>query len=138
MNDISVKKPSYGDGEANPNSTISFQHTPKYKDWCDMAEAIWITACQGGATRWCEYIHTQGDHHIMDGEDIGKNFYVTLHDAESDDRWKGRSMDIIMDGIALLDIDLKAQVVMDFYGILDADFADRVIQLGLFGEEIFA
>ena len=28
--------------------------------------------------------------------------------------------------------------VMDFEGILDADFADRVIQLGLFGEEVFA
>lgn len=138
MNNIPVKKPSYGDGEANPNNTISFRYTPKCQDWCDMAEAIWVTACQGGITYWCDYIHTQGDHSIMDGEDIGRNFYVTLHDAESDDRWKGRSMDIIMDGIALLDLETKVKVVVNFEGILDADFADRVIQLGLFGEEVFA
>ena len=138
MNNIPVKKPSYDDGEANPNNTISFEYTPTYGAWCYMAEAIWITACEGGITYWCEYIHTQGDHSIKDMDDIGKNFFVTLHDAESDDRWKGRSLDIIMDGIALLDPKTKVKVVKDFEGLLDADFADRVIQLGLFGKEIFA
>jgi len=42
-----------------------------------------------------------------------------------------------MDGIALLDPKTKVKVVKDFEGLLDADFADRVIQLGLFGKEIF-
>jgi len=64
MNNIPVKKPSYDDGEANPNNTISFEYTPTYDAWCYMAEAIWITACEGGITYWCEYIHTQGYHSI--------------------------------------------------------------------------
>ena len=124
--------------------TIAVEYSPSRDDWAKIAETIWITALEGGSNHWIDYVHC-GGHVLKYGFDVvDSNFDITIHhgsegwgddDVETE---KVKAFDVIFDGIKLLDADRQRQALTTSeLGQLDAIDCDLIIQLGVFGKEVY-
>jgi len=124
--------------------TIAVEYSPSRDDWAKIAETIWITALEGGSNHWIDYVHC-GGHVLKSGFDVvDSNFDITIHhgsegwgddDVETE---KVKAFDVIFDGIKLLDADRQRQALtVGELGQLDAIDCDLIIQLGVFGKEVY-
>jgi len=117
--------------------TITVEYSPSRDEWIEIAETIWITALEGGCNYWLDYIHT-GGFDLKSGENVvDHNFEVTLHHDE-DEVEKAKAFDVIVDGINLLDPERqRLALTVSELGQLDAIDCDYIIQLGVFGKEVY-
>ena len=117
--------------------TVTIIHAPTREEWADIAGCIWIGALEGGSNHWIEGIHTKGNDLKSGYEIVDKNFEVVIHVEDYEPvRWYRNAFDVILDGITLLDCKRQVQVFEDI-GQLDAYDYDLIIQLGVFGKEVF-
>jgi hypothetical protein len=117
--------------------TVTIIHAPTREEWADIAGCIWIGALEGGSNHWIEGIHTNGNDLKSGYEIVDKNFEVVIHVEDYEPvRWYRNAFDVILDGITLLDGKRQVQVFEDI-GQLDAYDYDLIIQLGVFGKEVF-
>ena len=117
--------------------TVTIIHAPTREEWGDIAGCIWIGALEGGSNHWIEGIHTKGNDLKSGYEIVDKNFEVVIHVEDYEPvRWYRNAFDVILDGITLLDGKRQVQVFEDI-GQLDAYDYDLIIQLGVFGKEVF-
>ena len=117
--------------------TVTIIHAPTREEWADIAGCIWIGALEGGSNHWIEGIHTNGNDLKSGYEIVDKNFEVVIHVEDYEPvRWYRNAFDVILDGITLLDGKRQVQVFEDI-GQLDAYDYDYIIQLGVFGKEVF-
>ena len=124
--------------------TIAVEYSPSRDDWAKIAETIWITALEGGSNHWIDYVHC-GGHVLKSGFDVvDSNFDIVIHhgsegwgddDVETEEV---KAFDVIFDGIKLLDADRQRQALTTSeLGQLDAIDCDLIIQLGVFGKEVY-
>ena len=117
--------------------TVTIIHAPTREEWADIAGCIWIGALEGGSNHWIEGIHTKGNDLKSGYEIVDKNFEVVIHVEDYEPvRWYRNAFDVILDGITLLDGKRQVQVFEDI-GQLDAYDYDLIIQLGVFGKEVY-
>ena len=129
--------------------TIMVEYTPSREEWVEIAEAIWVGALEGGSNHWIAYIHT-GGHDLKTGSDVvDSNFEVVIHeddgfipdgsfDDEETETHRVKAFDVIVDGINLLDPERqRLALTVDELGQLDANDYDYIIQLGVFGKEVY-
>jgi len=129
--------------------TIMVEYTPSREEWAQIAEAIWVGALEGGSNHWIAYIHT-GGHDLKTGSDVvDSNFEVVIHeddgfipdgsfDDEETETHRVKAFDVIVDGINLLDPERqRLALTVDELGQLDANDYDYIIQLGVFGKEVY-
>ena len=100
---------------------------------------VFTTACEGGIDYWAEFSEYRWKH---DGEPDLWTFGATIvEDGESEPVTIGRY--VILAGIrkiltgdhgSLLRDNLVRAIQHDDAGEVDADFADSIVQVGLFGE----
>jgi len=124
--------------------TVTIIHAPTREEWADIAGCIWIGALEGGSNHWIAYIHT-GGHDLKTGSDVvDNNFEIVIHneyesswdDDDETETHRVKAFDVILDGITLLDGKRQVQVFEDI-GQLDAYDYDLIIQLGVFGKEVY-
>ena len=118
---------------------ISVEYSPTKEEWEEIAEAIWIGALEGGSNYWIDYIHTKG-HDLKCGYTVvDNNFEIVIHvDGDDDEVEKVKAFDVIVDGINLLDPERqRLALTVDELGQLDANDYDYIIQLGVFGKEVY-
>lgn len=127
--------------------TITVEYSPSREEWAQIAEAIWVGALEGGSNHWIDYIHT-GGHVLKSGFDVvDSNFNVAIHHGsegwgeplEEDESVEYmKAFDVIVDGINLLDPERQRMALtVDELGQLDANDYDYIIQLGVFGKEVY-
>jgi len=129
--------------------TIMVEYTPSRDEWAQIAEAIWVGALEGGSNHWIAYIHT-GGHVLKSGFDVvDSNFEIVIHeddgfipdgafDDEETETHRVKAFDVIVDGINLLDPERqRLALTVDELGQLDANDYDYIIQLGVFGKEVY-
>ena len=125
--------------------TIMVEYTPSRDEWAQIAEAIWVGALEGGSNHWIAYIHT-GGHDLKTGSDIvDSNFEIVIHEEDEDgtlieelETQRVKAFDVIVDGINLLDPERqRLALTVDELGQLDANDYDYIIQLGVFGKEVY-
>ena len=120
--------------------TIAVEYSPSRDDWAKIAETIWITALEGGSNHWIDYIHC-GGHVLKSGFDVvDSNFDIVIHiDGEEDEiPWHRKAFDVIFEGIKRLDPERQRMALtVDELGQLDSIDCDLIIQLGVFGEEVY-
>ena len=129
--------------------TIMVEYTPSREEWVEIAEAIWVGALEGGSNHWIAYIHT-GGHDLKTGSDIvDSNFEIVIHeddgfipdgafDDEETETHRAKAFDVIVDGINLLDPERqRLALTTSELGQLDANDYDYIIQLGVFGKEVY-
>jgi len=124
--------------------TIMVEYTPSREEWAQIAEAIWVGALEGGSNHWIAYIHT-GGHVLKSGFDVvDSNFEIVIHeddgsfDDEETETHRVKAFDVIVDGINLLDPERqRLALTVDELGQLDANDYDLIIQLGVFGKEVY-
>jgi len=129
--------------------TISVEYSPSREEWVEIAEAIWVGALEGGSNHWIAYIHT-GGHDLKTGSDVvDSNFEIVIHeddgfipdgsfDDEETETHRVKAFDVIVDGINLLDPERqRLALTVDELGQLDANDYDLIIQLGVFGKEVY-
>ena len=120
--------------------TIAVEYSPSRDDWAKIAETIWITALEGGSNHWIDYIHT-GGHVLKSGFDVvDSNFEIVIHiDGEEDEiPFYRKAFDVIFEGINRLDPERQRMALtVDELGQLDANDYDYIIQLGVFGKEVY-
>ena len=122
---------------------ILIQANPCWDQWAELAEAVWVTALEGGSNYWIDRVSYDDKFSIKSGTDLLKNFDVTIQhnaDAWEDDEGdfaKGKSLDIVARGINLLPPDVKMSVMFPETCDIDAAIADAIIQCGLFGSEVY-
>jgi len=117
--------------------TIAVEYSPSRDEWAEIAEAIWVGAREGGSNYWIDYIHVSG-HVLKSGYDVvDSNFDVVIHHNE-DEVEKVKAFDVIVDGINLLDPERqRLALTLSELGQLDANDYDYIIQLGVFGKEVY-
>lgn len=124
--------------------TIMVEYTPSREEWAEICEAIWVGALEGGSNHWIAYIHT-GGHVLKSGFDVvDSNFEIVIHeddgsfDDEETETHRVKAFDVIVDGINLLDPERQRMALtVDELGQLDANDYDYIIQLGVFGKEVY-
>ena len=126
--------------------TITVEYSPSREEWMEIAEAIWVGALEGGSNHWIAYIHT-GGHDLKTGSDIvDSNFEIVIHneyesswdDDDETETHRVKAFDVIVDGINLLDPERqRLALTVDELGQLDANDYDYIIQLGVFGKEVY-
>ena len=132
--------------------TIAVEYSPSRDEWAKIAETIWITALEGGSNHWIDYIHC-GGHVLKSGFDVvDSNFDITIHhgtEGWGDDVVDGinvdevevekvKAFDVIVDGISRLDPERqRLALTVDELGQLDSIDCDLIIQLGVFGKEVY-
>ena len=139
---------------------ILIQANPCWDQWAELAEAVWVTALEGGSNYWIDRVNYDDKFSIKSGTDLLKNFDV--HVQHGADYWDdgevttGKSLDIVARGINSLPPDVKMSVMFPetcdidsllywtrlraplfFAGLIDAEIADQVIQCGLFGSAVY-
>ena len=125
--------------------TIMVEYTPNKEEWEEIAETIWITALEGGSGHWIDYIHTEDEFDLKNGYSVVEyNFDVAIHHGS--DGWgdddvdieRVKAFDVIVDGINLLDPERqRLALTVSELGQLDANDCDYIIQLGVFGKEVY-
>ena len=128
--------------------TIMVEYTPSRDEWAQIAEAIWVGALEGGSNHWIAYINT-GGHVLKSGFDVvDSNFDIVIHEDDCSYYGYGteeecvshrvKAFDVIVDGINLLDPERqRLALTVDELGQLDANDYDYIIQLGVFGKEVY-
>jgi len=136
---------------------ILIQSNPDWDAWADLAEAVWVTALEGGCNYWMDYIHIrhletsapyaklpEGRYwSLKDGGDIIKNFSIAVHHNADD--WpsstsevtEAKSFDVVTCGINSLLPEVKLSIMNPYTCDIDAAIADSIIQCGLFGSEVY-
>ena len=125
--------------------TITVEYSPTKEEWEEIAETIWITALEGGSNHWIDSIHTYGNNLKSSYDVVEFNFDIAIHHGS--DGWgdddeveveKVKAFDVIVDGINLLDPERQRKALtVDELGQLDANDYDYIIQLGVFGKEVY-
>ena len=120
--------------------TIMVEYSPTKEEWEEIAEAIWVGALEGGSNHWIDYIHTGGQFEIcvsmLSSSILISSF--TWHDGVMMRSRKVKAFDVIVDGINLLDPERqRLALTVDELGQLDANDYDYIIQLGVFGKEVY-
>ena len=142
---------------------VLIQANPSWDQWAEIAEAVWVTALEGGCNYWMDYIHIR---HIetsapyaplpsgrywslKDGGDIIKNFSIAVHHgADGHDYWmkgsiensevtEAKSFDVITVGINNLPPEIKLSIMNPYTCDIDAEIADQIVQTGLFGSAVY-
>ena len=125
--------------EKNFLPVIKTEYAPTREEWEAIAEGIWIGALEGGSNHWIDYIDT-GDNDLKDGKQIvEKNFEVIMHVDDGEPkptRWHRNSFDVIVEGLNRLD-PMRQNLAYTDLGQLDANDYDYIIQLGVFGKEVY-
>tara|TARA_R100000231_G_scaffold36621_3_gene32296 strand:+ start:267 stop:683 length:417 start_codon:yes stop_codon:yes gene_type:complete len=122
---------------------ILIQYNPDWDAWADIAEAVWVTALEGGSNYWIDRVDYDSKFSIKSGTDLLKNFEVTVHhnadDWEGDDGevTKGKSLDIVARGINNLSPEMKMLIMNPYTRDIDAEIADQIVQTGLFGSAVY-
>ena len=122
---------------------ILIQSNPDWDAWADIAEAVWVTALEGGSNYWIDRVDYDSKFSIKSGTDLLKNFEVTVHhnadDWEGDDGevTKGKSLDIVARGINNLSPEMKMLIMNPYTRDIDAEIADQIVQTGLFGSAVY-
>jgi len=128
--------------------TIHLVYSPTREQWEEIAETIWVGALEGGSNYWIDDIIIKSSNvSLKKGADVVEwNFHVAI--AHGSDGWGDaleedesveyvRAFDVIVEGIAALD-DRRRGLVFTDIGQLDANDYDLIIQLGVFGEEVYS
>ena len=126
--------------------TITVEYSPTKEEWEEIAEAIWIGALEGGSNHWIDGIHTEDEFDLKNGYSVVEyNFDIAIHhgsegwgDDDEVEVEKVKAFDVIVDGINLLDPERqRLALTVDELGQLDAIDYDYIIQLGVFGKEVY-
>jgi len=130
--------------------SITVSYNPSDRWWQHMLESLWVTILEGGSNYWVDKIDYDKPEwadatHLKNGAHLAENFEVTIyHGGEYGDfdgekrEWKFhytnrvKTFDVIYDGIKLLSDDVKMIIMNN--GDWDANDADQIFQLGVFGE----
>ncbi len=117
--------------------TIMVEYTPTKEEWEEIVGAIWVGALEGGSNHWIDYIHTDGNNLKSSYDVVEFNFDIVIH-HDDDEVEKVKAFDVIVDGINLLDPERqRLALTVDELGQLDANDYDLIIQLGVFGKEVY-
>ena len=123
--------------------TIAVEYSLSRDEWAEICEAIWVGALEGGSNHWINYILT-GGHVLKSGFDVvDSNFEIVIHEDdggfdEETETHRVKAFDVIVDGIKLLDpTRQRLALTVDELGQLDANDYDYIIQLGVFGKEVY-
>ena len=132
---------------------ITITYKPSDRWWKNTLENLWVTVLEGGSNYWVDDIryNTPDDimfkedrAHLKSGAHLAENFEVTIYhngeygDFDGEKREftsevaKVKTFDVIHKGISLLSDDVKVAIMND--GDWDANDADHIFQLGVFGE----
>ena len=131
----------------NRDITINYSKSDLW--WKTTLEDLWVTILEGGSNYWVDKIDYDKPEwadatHLKNGAYLAENFEVTIYhngeygDFDGEKREftsevaKVKTFDVIYDGIRLLD-DVRQVVIMN-NGDWDANDADHIFQLGVFGE----
>ena len=124
--------------------SITVSYNPSDRWWQHMLESLWVTILEGGSNYWVDKIDYDKPEwadatHLKNGAHLAENFEVTVYHGadEFDSRIysetvKVKTFDVIYDGIKLLSDDVKMTIMNN--GDWDANDADHIFQLGVFGE----
>jgi len=141
----------------NRDITITYSKSDLW--WKTTLEDLWVTILEGGSNYWVDKIEHNLTARVYknlygtgidtefkselpslkNGEDLMHNFQVIVYHGadESDSRVYSetvriKTFDVIYDGIKLLSDDVKMTIMTN--GDWDANDADHIFQLGVFGE----
>ena len=131
----------------NRDITINYSKSDLW--WKTTLEDLWVTILEGGSNYWVDKIDYDKPEwadatHLKNGEHLAENFEVTIYhngeygDFDGEKREftsevaKVKTFDVIYDGIKLLSDDVKMTIMNN--GDWDANDADQIFQLGVFGE----
>lgn len=128
--------------------TIHLVYSPNREEWEEIAETIWVGALEGGSNYWIDDVIIKSSNvSLKKGFHVVQwNFPVAI--VHGSDGWGDaleedesveyvRAFDVIVEGIAALD-DRRRGLVFTDIGQLDANDYDLIIQLGVFGEEVYS
>ena len=122
----------------NRDITITYSKSDLW--WKTTLEDLWVTILEGGSNYWVDGIYyDKSEVSLKNGENLAENFEVKIYHGADEfdsrihsDTVKVRTFDVIYDGIKLLSDDVKMTIMND--GDWDANDADHIFQLGVFGE----
>ena len=131
----------------NRDITITYSKSDDW--WKNTLEDLWVTILEGGSNYWVDKIDYDKPEwadatHLKNGEHLAENFEVTIYhngeygDFDGEKREftsevaKVKTFDVIHRGISLLSDDVKTVIMNN--GDWDANDADHIFQLGVFGE----
>ena len=127
---------------------ITIKFDPSDEWWKNTLENLWVTILEGGSNYWVDKIDYDKPEGMLfkddlpslkSGAHLAENFEVTI--SHGADEWdprdhgetiKVKTFDVIYYGIKMLSDDVKLTIMND--GDWDANDADHVLQLGVFGE----
>ena len=126
----------------NRDITINYSKSDLW--WKTTLEELWVTILEGGSNYWVDKIDYDKPEwadatDLKNGAHLAENFEVTVYHGA--DEWDSRvysetvkvkTFDVIYDGIELLSDDVKMIIMTN--GDWDANDADNIFQLGVFGE----
>ena len=126
----------------NRDITINYSKSDLW--WKTTLEDLWVTILEGGSNYWVDKIDYDKPEwadatHLKNGAHLAENFEVTIYHGA--DEWDSRvysetvkvkTFDVIHKGISLLSDDVKMTIMNN--GDWDANDADHILQLGVFGE----
>ena len=127
---------------------ITISYNPSKLWWKTTLEDLWVTILEGGSNYWVDKIDYDKPEGMLFEDDLpslkcgahlAENFEVTIYHGadEFDSRVYSetvnvRTFDVIHKGISLLSDDVKMTIMNN--GDWDANDADHIFQLGVFGE----
>ena len=130
------------------NRDITINYSPSADWWKATLEDLWVTILEGGSNYWVDKIDYDKPEGMLfkddlpslkSGAHLAENFKVTVyHGADELDSFFYsetvivKTFDVIYDGIKLLSDDVKTVIMNN--GDWDANDADHIFQLGVFGE----
>ena len=125
----------------NRDITITYSKSDLW--WKTTLEDLWVTILEGGSNYWVDGIYyDKSEVSLKNGENLAENFEVKIYHGA--DEFDSRIMidlylkvfceifAVIYDGIKLLSDDVKMTIMNN--GDWDANDADHIFQLGVFGE----
>lgn len=101
---------------------------------------IMVCALEGGINYWCGEVEVVGEHlGEYASEQISRGGKLILHDAESNDKWTLTRADFL-NGVKRY-VERGNHITLDDGSIdtcnIDANDADCIVQLALFGDIVF-
>ena len=131
----------------NRDITINYSKSDLW--WKTTLEHLWVTILEGGSNYWVDKIDYDKPEwadatDLKNGAHLAENFEVTIYhngeygDFDGEKREftsevaKVKTFDVIYDGIKLPSDDVKMTIMNN--GDWDANDADQIFQLGVFGE----
>ena len=127
---------------------ITINYSPSADWWKNTLENLWVTVLEGGSNYWVDKIDYDMPEGMLfkddlpslkSGAHLAENFEVKIHHGsdgwEPDDESEVetvKTFDVMYQGINRLPDKLKLVIAND--GDWDANDADHIFQLGVFGE----